>query len=76
MGRAAMTTELKGVLVTFKDDIRGDDADRCISAIQQIRGVLSVEPVPPDVNDHIARVRVHHELWGKVLRVFFPEVNP
>lgn len=71
-----MTTRLKGVLVTLKDDLRDDDADRCVSAIQQIRGVLSVEPVPPDVNDHMARVRVHHELWEKVLKVFFPESNP
>lgn len=67
-----MTTRLKGVLVTFEDDIREDDAEHRLNAIRQIRGVLSVEPVPADVDDHMARERVRYELWSKVRDIFFP----
>ena len=66
-----MTTRLKGVLVTFEDDIREDDAEARINAIRCIRGVLSVEPVPVSYEDHKARERVRDELWSKASQIFW-----
>ena len=60
-----MSTRLKGVLVTFEEDVREDDAAATLAAIRQIRGVLSVDPVPADIDDHMARARVRHEMWRK-----------
>lgn len=71
-----MTTRLKGVLVTFEDDIREDDAESRINAIRCIRGVLSVEPIPSDVDDYMARERAKWELWKKISDIFFPQRKP
>lgn len=68
-----MTTRLKGVLVTFEEDIREDDAAARVAAIRQIRGVLSVDSVPADIDDHMARTRVRHEMGQKMLDVIYPE---
>lgn len=68
-----MSTRLKGVLVTFEEDVREDDAAATLAAIRQIRGVLSVDPVPADIDDHMARVRVRHEMGRKLLDIVWPE---
>lgn len=68
-----MTERIKGVLVTFEKDIRGDDAEAQINAIRQIRGVLSVDPVPASMDDYMAEQRVKFALWDKMREVFFPE---
>lgn len=68
-----MTTRIKGVLVTLEEDIREDDAAATLAAIRQIRGVLSVDPVPADIDDHMARSRVRHELGRKLLDIVWPE---
>jgi hypothetical protein len=57
-----MTDRLKGVTVTFEHDIRVDDAMATLSAIEQIKGVLSVEPVVADAASHMASTRIRHEL--------------
>lgn len=66
-----MATRLKGVLVTFEDDIREDDAEAQINAIRCLRGVLSVEPIPTDIGDYMARERVARDLYQQVHEVFF-----
>ena len=69
-----MTTRLIGVLVTFEADIREDDAEARIAAIQQIRGVLCVTPVEADsLDDRIAEQRVRRELGQKLLAILYPE---
>jgi hypothetical protein len=40
-----MTDRHSGYVVVLKDDIREDDAERVIDAIQMIKGVLTVKPV-------------------------------
>ncbi len=64
-----MTTRLKGVLVTFEQDIREDDAEILINAIRMLRRVLDVVPVPNSVDDYIAEMRVKTELRKKLWEV-------
>lgn len=68
-----MTERLKGVLVTFEDDVREDDAEHIINAIRLIRRVLTVKPVPNDIKQSIAEDRVRHELHEKLFRVIYPD---
>lgn len=61
-----MTDRLKGCWVAFDRDIRDDDAEPLIAAIQQMRGVLSVEPSVATPDDWMARERIRHELEAKM----------
>ena len=61
-----MTDRLKGVCVCFDRDIREDDAEVVISAIRQIRGVLSVEVNVADSNDWMNRERIRDEMTRKI----------
>lgn len=68
-----MTDRLKGLTVTFEHDIRVDDAEAVISAIKMIKGVLSVDPLVSNHEQHIAEARVRHELGRKILKVIYPD---
>lgn len=61
-----MTDRFKGFIVTLEDDIRDDDAEATIAAIQQIRGVIGVEPLVADATQHIAETRVRLDLRKKL----------
>ena len=60
-------------IVILEEDINDEDAEQTISAIKQIKGVLSVEPHDRDINETIAEMRVRTDiskklfdvLWGK-----------
>lgn len=64
-----MTDRLRGFVVTLEHDIREDDAAVVVSAIEQIRGVLSVKAVVADLAHHMATERARHELWDKLAEV-------
>jgi hypothetical protein len=67
-----MTDRLAGVIVTFKNNIREDDAEATIAAIRQIKGVLSVEPIVGNHHTHMAEQRVRQELGEKLWKVIYP----
>lgn len=68
-----MTDRLKGVIVTFDNDIREDDAEAVLNAIRMVRGVLSVKPVVSSSEQHMAEERVRRELGEKLLKVIYPD---
>jgi hypothetical protein len=67
-----MTDRLKGVSVTFTDDIREDDAEAVINAIRQLRGVLVVGPILADYRDVMAEQRVRHDLGKELMEIVYP----
>ena len=64
-----MTTRLKGFTVVLNNDIREDDAEQIIRAIQMIKGVQNVVPVETNPDDYINRSQIRHELYNKILKV-------
>jgi ATP sulfurylase len=68
-----MTDRLKGVIVTFQNDVREDDAEAILNAIRMIKGVLSAKPLVSDVNQHMAEQRVRQELGEKLWKVIYPD---
>jgi len=68
-----MTDRFHTLTVVLEHDIRDDDAQALISAIGQLRGVLSVTGVVADLDSHMARERARHELGQKLLDVVYPE---
>jgi hypothetical protein len=64
-----MTDRLKGVTVTFREDMREDDARPIIEAIRLLRGVLHVEPRVETSADHFARVQIRNEVRTKLFKV-------
>lgn len=61
-----MTDRYNKLVVVLDKDIRSDDAEPLMNAIRQMRGVLSVEGNVVTSSDHVATVRVKHELTQKV----------
>jgi hypothetical protein len=68
-----MSDRLSGVIVTFEKDMRDDDAQELITAIQCIRNVASVDPVVVNSSDWINRQQVRHELRMKLFKVLESE---
>ena len=62
-----MTDRYKGFVVSLDEDMRSDDAEALIVAIRQLRGVIAVEPVVANMNDHITAMqlksRIADALW-------------
>ena len=60
-----MTNRIKGFTITLEKDIREDDIQPILDAIQMIKGVASVTSKVSDSVDHMARERVKSELRDK-----------
>ena len=68
-----MTTTLKGCAVAFAHDIREDDAEKILEAIQCLRGVLTVRPIEASPSDDwIVEERVRRDLEKKLWAVLRP----
>ncbi|MEV0382374.1 hypothetical protein [Nonomuraea sp. NPDC050643] len=63
-----MTDRHAAYIVTLNKDLRVDDAEKILDALEMIKGVVSVEPVVADVMTHIAERRVNW-LWQQALHV-------
>ena len=61
-----MTDRYNAVIVVLDKDIRDDDARPLLSAIQQLKGVISVEGNVASPADHIAQERAQYELKKKM----------
>ncbi len=62
-----MTEILCGFAVTLEKDLRIDDAESTVSAIRQIKGVLSVEPVLGGIETQMAQERARIQLLTQVI---------
>ena len=61
-----MTDRMKGCVVSFDRDIREDDVELLVNAIKMIKGVLSVELSVADIDDHINRDRIRHDVQERL----------
>lgn len=52
-----MSDRINALTVVLDRDIRDDDCEPMILAIQMIKGVLSVKPHVSQIEDHIAETR-------------------
>lgn len=68
-----MTDLIKGAVITFKDDIRVDDAEPLLNAIRMIQGVQDVSVVQYDPSDWANRMRVSRE-WTDALYKLIQEM--
>lgn len=64
-----MTDRFKGVVVTFDRDIRSDDAEAIIHAIEMIKNVADVQPSVWDSTDLMNRMRIRREIEAKLWKV-------
>lgn len=66
-----MTDRHSGYVITLDRDIREDDAERVVTALRQIRGVVDVQPIgaaDPGA-EYVTRTRVQIELADKLLEL-------
>lgn len=69
-----MTDRHSGYVVVLDREIREDDAERIVQAIQMVKGVLDVKPIVADHNDLINRSRIRHELLMKLIGLLKEEL--
>lgn len=67
-----MTDRHAGYLITLERDIREDDAEATIAALRQVKGVLTVQPVPFDTTLAMAEDRAKHEIGLKLITLLRP----
>jgi len=70
-----MTDRFNSFTVVLEKDMREDDAERLLSAIRQLRGVLSVKGNVSDIVDHIAMQRARSDLEQKLFMVLRSDDN-
>ena len=68
-----MTDRVNGLFIALEKDIRTDEIGPLITAIKQLRGVLSVEKNIADPSAWIASERVRQELGEKLFAIIYPE---
>lgn len=61
-----MTDRLKGLVVTFENDTREDDAQGIINAIYMVKGVVNVSEVISDPGSQVDRERIKYELLANI----------
>ena len=68
-----MTDRYNALTVVLEQDIRDDDAEALLSAIRQLRGVLSVRGNVADLGDHLAQARAQQNISKKLWDVLYPK---
>jgi len=63
-----MTDRHAGYLVVLKDSIREDDDQATLQAIQQIKGVISVQPIVSDPKMEIAQTQATYVVAEAVIK--------
>jgi hypothetical protein len=66
-----MTDRIKAITVVLADNMREDDANETMAAIQQLRHVVSVDAHIADVNHHSAKMQVRAEMQDRVWKAIF-----
>jgi len=61
-----MTDRFNSLTVVLKEDVREDDAESLIAAINHLRGVLSVNGNVRDICSHTAEIRAKNEMVKKL----------
>lgn len=64
-----------GVLVTFREGLRPDEAERIIDMLKLINGVIDAQPVGPESSWEMleAEARVRREWGKKLLEIIYPK---
>lgn len=65
-----MSNRIKGVIVTFDDDYREEEAQKIMNAIVMITGILAVDSSTRDHNDIMNRRRIESYLKDKLWDAF------
>ena len=64
-----MTDRVKGFTVTLERDVRDDDFQRIMEAVEMIQGVLHVEPSLSTPQDHMVRTRLKSDITRNILKL-------
>jgi nitrate reductase NapAB chaperone NapD len=70
-----MTDQFNTLIVVLEKDMRDDEAELLMKAIQQLRGVISVKGNVSDLTSHAAEERAKFDLGQKLLEVIYPKAN-
>ena len=68
-----MSDRYNALVVVLEENDKSEDAESLITAIRQLRGVLSVEPNVSDISQIIADQRAKHDLGQKLWEVLYPK---
>lgn len=67
-----MTDRIHSIMVVLEKDIRDDEIQPLLDAIQLLRGVLKVKANVTDVDAELAQSRAYQKLRGEVMSLLFP----
>jgi len=67
-----MTDRVHSLTVVLEKDVRTDDVEALISAIRQLRGVISVKQHIADPESHMAMERARNDLRDQIAKILWP----
>ncbi len=67
-----MSDRFHSLAVVLEKDMKDEEAEGLIKAIQRLRGVQGVTPNISDFDSHMAEVRARAELGKKIIEVIYP----
>ena len=70
-----MTDRFNSLTVVLERDIREDDAESLMEAIRHLRGVRSVAGNVGNIEEHVARARVLHDVKQRLWKEFWEETQ-
>lgn len=70
-----MTDRYYALTVVLEKDIRSDDAEKLIDAINMLKGVINVKGNVSDPDVWMAQERARCELGIKLLEIVYPKGN-
>lgn len=71
-----MTDRIYALTVTLDTDLRADDVQPLMRAIEHLRGVLTVTPLVADATTVVAQARARRELIQALWDVLSPRTTP
>lgn len=69
-----MSDRYKGLIITLEKDFKDEDAKEIMTAIAMVKGVLKVSPSVANVDDHLNRMRIKHEIEGRIWNALRPDL--
>ena len=66
-------TDIKALTIVLEHDVRNDDIVSLITAITQLRGVLSVESHVAEIDSHVAERRAKNDLIKRLFKILKPD---
>lgn len=71
-----MTNAINSITIVLEHNMREDDAQALLNAVQMLKGVITARANVSGLTDYIAQARARYEYGCKLMGVIYPDQKP